>query len=217
MTATAIPGPASGEPIETVAISTQLVVREDVSKPDGAELARWVRNGRHALAGADVEASIFPAHETEEGLRAHDGIYAFATRETAPFFERNGDLIYLGVAAMGALASLIGAIVANIRSTLRDGGLRFLSRLETLTKELREAETPERVYRIADTGLELAQAFARDMAARKVESRIDLSFQMLYTAFRSEVAFKLDRGAQQIQTAVNRAAEKGKNDPAENR
>jgi hypothetical protein len=181
--------------IDTLALTTQLVGSDSLSKSEGAELGRWIQNGRRALSAGDPGSVIFPNHEQDESLRAHDGIAAFKTREETSFIQRNSDLIYIGMATLGAVASLLGAIFANIRSKLRDGGLRFMTRLETLTRELRGAETPDRIYRIADTGLELAQSFARELAAHKVESRIDSSFQTLYQAFRSEVTVKLERSA----------------------
>jgi hypothetical protein len=179
--------------IDTLALTTQLVGSDGLSKSEGAELGRWIQNGRRALSADDPGSVIFPNHEQDEGLRAHDGIAAFKTREETSFIQRNSDLIYIGMATLGAVASLLGAIFANIRSKLRDGGLRFMTRLETLTRELRGTDARDRIYRIADTGLELAQSFARELAAHKVESRIDSSFQTLYQAFRSEVTIKLDR------------------------
>ncbi|MDF2120592.1 hypothetical protein PY365_34015 [Roseiarcaceae bacterium H3SJ34-1] len=190
----------AGETLDTLALTTQLVGSDSLSRSEGVEVGRWIQNGRRILGAEDPGGVIFPNHEQDEGLRAHDGIAAFKTREETSFIQRNSDLIYISMATFGAVASLLGAIVANIRSKLRDGGLRFIGRLETLTKELRGTDEPDRIYRIADTGLELAQSFARELAAHKVESRIDASFQTLYRAFRAEVAIKLDRSVHRLKS-----------------
>jgi hypothetical protein len=120
-------------------------------------------------------------------------VYSFRSREESTFLERNSDFLYLLVAVIGGAASVFGALWANFRSQLRDGGERYLGRLEVLTKELHDADNLDRIDRVAHTGLQLAQRFGREIAGHKIERRVEVSFQMLYAAFREEATRKSER------------------------
>jgi hypothetical protein len=190
--AATVPGPG-GEDLETLALTYQLVARFDAAKSDIADVSRWVENGRAALTNGQPATLTLPMTDEDQGLRAHDGVYSFRSREESTFPERNSDFLYLLVAAIGGAASVFGALWANFRSQLRDGGERYLGRLEVLTKELHDADDLDRIDRVAHTGLQLAQRFGREIAGHKIERRVEVSFQMLYAAFREEATRKIER------------------------
>jgi hypothetical protein len=89
--------------------------------------------------------------------------------------------------------SIIAASFDIVGRPVRDGGERYLGRLEVLTKELHDADDLDRIDRVAHTGLQLAQRFGREIAGHKIERRVEVSFQMLYAAFREEATRTIER------------------------
>lgn len=123
------------------------------------------------------EVSLAPIDEGRSILRAHDGIARFINREGQAFFERYGDLVYVGMSVLGVILTAIGGLFAWLRYRMADNGRRHLTRMRTLVRwAANRDDQRDRAQMIA---ARLGMTVAGEVAQRKFAYDVLSAFEVL--------------------------------------
>lgn len=100
------------EATESVSLATYLVAQSRMSNEVAATLARqFLSNKQAVLAAAPSAAQIeAPSVEKDALLRVHPGVGAYIDNTELTFFDRYGDLMYIGMAITGVFGSAFVAL-----------------------------------------------------------------------------------------------------------
>lgn len=150
-------------------ITRMLVTSEKIDRQVIHDVAMLITDGVRATRAQNPtarEVTLAPIDDGKGILRAHDGIARFVNREGQGFFERYGDLVYVGMSVLGVVLTAVGGFFAWLRYRLADNGRRHLSRMQVLVRwATSRPDEAARVTRIA--GL-LGIRVASDVSQRKV-------------------------------------------------
>lgn len=100
-------GELPSEETKSVAMATNLVAQSTMPNEIAAALARQFLSNKQAVnAEAPAVAQIAaPATDKDAFIRAHPGVAAYINNEEQTFFDKFGDLMYIGMAVAGVIAS----------------------------------------------------------------------------------------------------------------
>lgn len=180
-------GAARDEPEEAddwrgkaLTVSRMLVTTERLDRQLVHDVAMQITDvirSTRAEIPAAREVSLAPIDEAKGILRAHDGIARFINREGQAFFERYGDLVYVGISVFGLLLTAMGALAAWIRYRIADNGRRYLTRMQMLVH--RAARRPQDADRIRIVATRLSLRFAEEVAARRIAHDVLSAYEVL--------------------------------------
>lgn len=155
------------------------------------ELARELFERTRSLRGELSAMRFFRlalSNDANEVLRAHDGVALFRDRENQTFIERHSDIIYLLVAALSVVATVLAAAYAILHQRLLDSGKRYLVRLIVLIDQTLRAQTVGELDRIQRAFDKNKQGFAMEIVNRSVHHRTIKSFELLSSALAQRLA-----------------------------
>lgn len=154
--------------LTTVALTQRLVARSSLSQQTVAEVTRLLFSGRVAMADEVASAKMMraPQTDTAEGLSAalplHPGAAAYLAGDEQTFFDRYGDLFYIGSMLATTLFSGVGALISYTLARQRRNAARFTRRLMDLLARARQAQAPEELQAVVkDADALLAEAFVK--------------------------------------------------------
>ena len=162
---------------------------------------------RVALA-ADVpsaKAIHAPTTDTGEGLAAalplHPGAAAYFSGDQNRFFDRYGDLVYVGAMALTGLFSSIGALVSYLMARQRRNAARFTDQLLDLLKRARHAPDEAALTAVEKEADDLlALAFSRFSGGAIGSEQFDT-----FTTVNESVQMAIARRAAQLHQAASAA------------
>ena len=160
------PLPPDGLP--TLAVTQRLVARMQLPVSVVNDVTRLLFTSRMALA-ADVPSAKSieaPQTDTGEGLAAalplHPGAAGYFSGDQNRFFDRYGDLVYVGAMALTGLFSGVGALISYLLARQRRNAARFTDQLLGLLGRARQAPDEPALQSVErDTDDLLALAFGR--------------------------------------------------------
>lgn len=153
----------------TLLLSRMLVTSEKVDRQvihDVAMSVTDIARVTRADTPAAREVALAPIDEGKSVLRAHDGIARFVNREGQGFFERYGDLVYVGMSVLGIVLTAVGGLLAWLRYRMADNGRRHLSRMQVLVRWA--SSRPGEAERVKQLAALIGIHIARDVARRRV-------------------------------------------------
>jgi hypothetical protein len=115
-----------------LAVQYHLVAMGTADKYLVLEIVRDLFERFRSLRGNNAlmrHARLTMANDANEVLRAHDGVALFHDRDNQSFLERNADVMYLALALLSAVATVLAAAYATLHRRLLDAGKGFLLRL----------------------------------------------------------------------------------------
>ncbi|MBW4656589.1 MAG: hypothetical protein KME20_26630 [Kaiparowitsia implicata GSE-PSE-MK54-09C] len=191
-------GTARDEPEEAddwraraLTVSRMLVTTERVDRQIVHDVAMQItdviRSARSEITAAR-EVYLAPIDETKSVLRAHDGIARFMNREGQGFFERFGDLVYLGMSVLGIILTAFGALIAWLRYRIADNGRRYLTRMRVLVK--RASRNPHEIDRVRTIATRLSIRFAQEVAARRIAQDVLNAYEVMQRTLHSWLGTK---------------------------
>lgn len=124
--------------IKSVAMPTNLVAQSTMPNEVAAALARQFLSNKQAVTADAPSAAQITAPNTDKDafVRVHPGVAAYIDNEELTFFDKYGDLAYIGMAVAGVLAS---GFVALRRSFGRDTEADACDMIDDLFDLRREA------------------------------------------------------------------------------
>ena len=156
------------ETLTTVAVTQRLVARHSLSQQTVAEVTRLLFSGRVGMADDEASAKLMraPQTDTAEGLSAtlplHPGAAAYLSGDQQTFFDRYGDLFYIGSMLATTLFSGVGALISYTLARQRRNAAKFTRQLMDLLSRARLAQAPEELQAVVkDADALLAQAFVK--------------------------------------------------------
>lgn len=183
-----VPRPA--ESFTTIGVSNRLVA--DVELADGVvgEVTRVLFSIRPILARDMPAANRIQAPESEKAsaLPVHSGTIAYLQNEELTFFDRYGDLFYIGA----MFASLAGSVVVGLASRLtarrRARAVAFTGRLVELMKEARTSRDEADLARLEQEADDLLFEAMEETAIGAVERTQLAAFTLALDETRRAIA-----------------------------
>lgn len=156
--------PRPPEAFETLATTHRLVARADLDENDVSELTRLLFKLRPALVAVSPSANFIEAPSTEKGARlpVHPGAAAFLDGEVLTFFDRYGDLFYLGAMVLSLFGSAIAAMLSRWSARGRARSEALIARLVEI---LRLARASDHVETLEELETELDALLAEALEA----------------------------------------------------
>ena len=199
--------PLPDEALPTLAVTQRLVARTQLPVSQINDLTRLLFTSRVALA-ADVpsaKAIHAPTTDTGEGLAAalplHPGAAAYFSGDQNRFFDRYGDLVYVGAMALTGLFSSIGALVSYLMARQRRNAARFTDQLLDLLKRARHAPDEAALTAVEKEADDLlALAFSRFSGGAIGSEQFDT-----FTTVNESVQMAIARRAAQLHQAASAA------------
>ena len=156
------------EALSTVAVTQRLAARTGLSHSVVFDLTRLLLNSRVALAAETPMAKQIHPPETDTGealaaaLPLHPGAAAYLSGDQNRFFDRYGDLVYIGSMALTGLISGVGALVSFLIARRRQNAAHFTHQLLALLPRARQAHDQAELDAVEhDADRLLALAFER--------------------------------------------------------
>lgn len=111
------PKPAAD--FDTLGVTTRLMARSSLANNIAGDLTRKLLEARPFLASQVPLANKIEAPDTDKGsaLQVHPGTIAYLDDDEESFFDKYGDMIYIGAMLM----SVLGTALVTIRSRLKEG------------------------------------------------------------------------------------------------
>ncbi|HOB67635.1 TAXI family TRAP transporter solute-binding subunit [Ottowia sp.] len=137
--------PLPAEPLPTLAVTQRLVARTALAHSVVFDLTRLLFTSRVALAAETPMAKQVHAPETDTGealsaaLPLHPGAAAYLAGDQNRFFDRYGDLFYVGSMLLTGLVSGIGALISFMLGRRRQNAAKFTRQLLDLLARARQA------------------------------------------------------------------------------
>lgn len=181
-----------------LAVQYHLVAMGTADKYLILEIARDLFERLRSLRGDNAlmrHPRLTMANDANEVLRAHDGVALFHDRDNQSFLERNADVMYLALAVLSAVATLVAAAYATLHRRLLDAGKGFLLRLLILIDRCERARDDasrrsiERAFSRANRG------FALLIVDRSVHDRTVEAYNVLAADLRSRLLEIKERSA----------------------
>lgn len=136
------------EAVQTISVATYLVARPGLPDRVAALLAREIVSDKQDVAG-DVPSAVSieaPSTDKDALLRVHPGAAAYFDGEEETFFEKYGDMIYYGGAALGILGSAILALSRRFGPGRDHEAAELVTRLLDLRRRAKRlGEAPQEV------------------------------------------------------------------------
>jgi TRAP-type uncharacterized transport system substrate-binding protein len=129
----------------TIGLQWLLVAQSTLSEQKGAELARAVLENKGDLALPDGFASqIEPADTDKDAMvAAHRGAAQYIDDDTRTFADRYGDLLYVGVAALGVIGSLFAGLYTAVTRVAPEKAGALATALLDVGEKIEEARSLE--------------------------------------------------------------------------
>lgn len=138
--------PLPPDAVKTLSVATYLVARPSLPDSVAALLAREIVSDKQDVVG-DVPSAVSieaPSTDKDALLRVHPGAAAYFDGEEETFFEKYGDMIYYGGAALGVLGSAILALSRRFgRGRDQEAGELVARLLDLRRRAKRLGETPD--------------------------------------------------------------------------
>ena len=149
------------EDMTTLATTQRLVANAKLGSAVVNDVTRLLFTSRVALAAEHASAKSIQAPDTDAGaaLPLHPGASTYLSGERNGFFDRYGDLVYMGSMLAAMVASGIGSLVSFVLGQQRRNAAQFTNKLLDLLERARKAESEaelQTVERDADDLLALA-------------------------------------------------------------
>ena len=163
-----------------LSVSRMLVTTESTDRQLIHDVAMQITDVVRSIRGdvpAARDVTIAPIDETKSIVRAHDGIARFVNREGQAFFERYGDLVYVGMSLLGVVLTAVGGLIAWLHFRIADNGRRYLTRMQILVR--RAAQNPQEADRIRVIATRLSIRFAGEVAARRIAHDVLDAFEVM--------------------------------------
>lgn len=143
------------ENVDTIAYSHYIMARRSLDEQTAGELARLLLLVRQSLAAESPAVSQIKAPDTDKDatVPVHPGAAAYIDGQQKTFFERYGDLFYLGVMLISICGTALVGFASIFRSRDRPARHATLIRVIKLIEGARTADTPaalEKLQRDAD-------------------------------------------------------------------
>ena len=157
--------------VKTLATTQRLVARADLDDEVAGDLAKALFAVRpEVLAEAPLAAAIAAPEETKGGaLPVHPGAAAWLDGEEKTFFDRYGDLFYIGAMLAGVLGSALAGLASLAPTARRRRTDALLADLAEASAIARAAETPEALVSARARIDDLAGVTIREAAARSID------------------------------------------------
>ncbi len=154
--------------LPTLAVTQRLAARTALSQSVVFDLTRLLFTSRVALAAETPLAKQIHAPETDTGealsaaLPLHPGAAAYLAGDQNRFFDRYGDLFYIGSMLLTGLASGIGALISFMLAGRRRNAAQFTRQLLDLLARARQAPDEAALQQVEQQADDLlALAFGR--------------------------------------------------------
>lgn len=137
--------PLPDEPLTTVSLTQRLAARTTLSQSVVFDLTRLLFTGRVALVAETPLAKQIRAPETDTGealaaaLPLHPGAAAYLSGDQNNFFDRYGDVFYIGSMMLTGLVSGLGALISFLLARQRRNAATFTQQLLGLLQRARQA------------------------------------------------------------------------------
>ena len=160
--------PVPREPLTTLAVTHRLVARTELSSQVVADVTRLLFTSRVAMADDVPSAKAIHAPQTDTGealgaaLPLHPGAAAYLSGDQQTFFDRYGDLFYIGGMLVTTLFSGVGALLSFLLARQRRNAAQFTRQLLDLLARARRAPDQAELQAVEKDADELlALAFRR--------------------------------------------------------
>ncbi|QTD45998.1 TAXI family TRAP transporter solute-binding subunit [Ottowia testudinis] len=160
--------PLPADTLPTLAVTQRLVAGMKLPVSLVNDLTRLLFTSRVALAAEVPSAKSIhaPTTDTGEGLAAalplHPGAAAYFSGDQNRFFDRYGDLVYVGAMALTGVFSGVGALFSYLMARQRRNAAQFTHQLLNLLERVRKAPDEAALQAVErDTDELLALAFGR--------------------------------------------------------
>ena len=136
--------------VPTISVSHNIVASNSLSDSRVANLTRSIFGLKNILSrdiklAARMEA---PSTNKDAATPIHPGAAAYIDDEEKSFFDRFGDLFYIGTMLIGVLASAIAALFGRRSSAARNDALKHIEAGVELLHAARQAASPEAIVAV---------------------------------------------------------------------
>ena len=134
--------PRPEKDLDTLGISVRLVAKNTLADSVAADLARHIFAVRPMIAVTLPLANRLMAPPSDKGvaLPTHPGVVAYLDSDELTFFDKNGDIIYLGAMFASLIGSGFAAFASRIGSRSHEEVEQQLARLVELMAAARSAK-----------------------------------------------------------------------------
>ena len=189
-------GTYGGEPakpstaIATIAVPHNIVASNALSDTRVANLTRSIFSLKSVLTrdiklAARIEA---PSTDKDSATPLHPGARAYLDDEEETFFDRYGDIFYIGSMLIGVLASGVAAMFGRRSSAARNGALQKIEDGLKLIEETRAAGTMSEIDVIESRADTLVQSVVRNSVKAHLNATDIAAFNVTLQQVREALA-----------------------------
>lgn len=161
--------PKPTDNLETLGVSVRLMAASTMKDSRAGEVVDLLRSNRLAIERAAPLANQMHAPSTDRGaaIPTHPGAAAYFEREEETFFEKYGDMIYIGAMVLSVLGSAAAALASRISG---GEGKHTALLLQRLLDVLRAARAAESLQTLDELERETDEILIGGIAARSMHT-----------------------------------------------
>jgi TRAP-type uncharacterized transport system substrate-binding protein len=182
--------PLPAKKFSTIGFSILLVAHNQVRADQINELVRQILRLRRTLSGVVQEARLIetPDAEDEPAFVVHRGVQAYLEGSETTWFDRYGDLLWIGIFALSGVGSAIAGLASRAGQRRRREALTTLLRIEDVVGALPRARTAEEIDAVEAQVDELSREVIARAATGELQAADIAAFNMALSDARRRIA-----------------------------